>query len=196
MSPSTAPFEHSFDSIEVSASTAPSREAIERALAMCAPAHDEGGAGFYLLDNAGGRLIVDRESGVISLKDEALLVRELGRIHAARLKVIEPSGTSYELELRLRITGLVPQVLGCERDAAIFAGDPEPNIAEPDAPVSHWTRFSPAAGGCRKPSLGALSARFGALLDSAPQPLQAASARFERTNATIAPSSDRAAWSF
>jgi hypothetical protein len=195
MSLPTAPFEDSFDAIEISAS-APSREAIERALAMCATAHRETAPGFYLLDDAGGRFIIDRISGIISLKDEALLARGLGELHTARLKVIEPSGACYELELRLRVTGLVPQVHGYERDAALMAGDLQADIPEHLAPLSPWSHYSPAAGSAhRLPVSASLSARFGALLDPAPQWAHASDLRLAPANAAIASAPEQATWS-
>jgi hypothetical protein len=105
------PFSARFDSIEIDPARAPTKEAIEQAMAAIAPAE---APGFYLLDDACGRFAIDRGMGVITLKDEATLTRERGEVHGARLKVIEPSGASYEMELKLRITGHVPQMLGAE----------------------------------------------------------------------------------
>jgi|CXWL01.1.fsa_nt_gi hypothetical protein len=104
-------FAAAFDAIEIDPARAPSSAAIDAALAMFAPPDEPG---FYLLDDAGGRFVVDREWGLVSLKDAATLAAELGAEHAVLLKVVEPSGDIYELALRLRLSGLVPQVVGNE----------------------------------------------------------------------------------
>lgn len=116
MSQPPAPFAFAFDCIELDPARAPTRQAIEHALALCAPELAATAPGFYLLDDAGGRFEIDRQWGVVSLKDDAVLQRETGAIHAARLLVIEPSGTRYELGLRLRLTGHIPQMLGGEEN--------------------------------------------------------------------------------
>jgi hypothetical protein len=115
MSPSDA-FCSAFDSIEVDPARAPSRLAIERAMEFCAPAPRASEPGFYLLDDAGGRFVIDRDWGLVSLKDAAVLAREPGAVHGARLHVVEPSGASYQLNLKLRLTGLIPQMLGGEEN--------------------------------------------------------------------------------
>lgn len=116
-------------------------------------------AGFYLIDDAGGRFIVDRELGIVSLADDALLTREQGSVHAARLRVIEPSGASYELDLKLRLTGRVPQVVGAEDFGAIavmadglsdqiaHGVQHAPAIAAPrvTASITSWTRYAAAS---------------------------------------------------
>jgi hypothetical protein len=124
--------------------------------------------GFYLIDDCGGRFAIEREFGVISLADESLATRESGAIHAARVRVIEQSGDSYEQILRLKITGLVPQLAGAE-DLDV-GGD----IAEAPAPRIGWTRYAAfASTGAAPQALGAETAAFGALLDP-PAPAPAA----------------------
>jgi len=124
-------------------------------------------AGFYLIDDAGGRFNVDRELGIVSLTDDTLLTREHGRVHAARLRVIEPSGASYELDLKLRLTGLVPQVVGAEDFGAIAmmadglleqiaTGAHAPALRRaiaPSAPATSWTRYAAALGAHGKADL-------------------------------------------
>lgn len=122
MSPPAAPFDETFDAIDLNAVAAPSREAIEHAMSICAPADGDGKPGFSLLDDAEGRFVIDREFGVVSLKDAAIVGRELGEIRTVRLRVVEPSGLQYELNLPLRITGMVPQVVGHEDEAAELLG--------------------------------------------------------------------------
>jgi hypothetical protein len=99
-------------------------------MALVAPVEQPG---FYLLDDAGGRFVVDPEFGFISLRDEALLESERGQVHNARLKVVEPSGAAYELVLRLRLSGRVPQVVS-ESEAP--AATPLASL-----PWAHFTAF-------------------------------------------------------
>lgn len=117
--------------------------------------------GFYLLDDAGGRFVVDRDWGVISLKDESLLAREQGQIHVARLRVVEPSGETYELDLKLRITGLVPQMLS---DGAFDEDADESDESEFRVPRIHWTRYVAVAGLYTPAALPDEDAPYGAML--------------------------------
>ncbi len=125
-------------------------------MAAVAPSEEPG---FYLVDDAGGRFVVDREMGIITLKDESILETQRFDVHAVRLLVIERSGARYEMEMKLRLTGHVPQMLGAEDSAFLIdlaAGDaPQPApAAAPAAPVAEkaietapeqvasWTRYS------------------------------------------------------
>jgi hypothetical protein len=159
MIPPLDPFAEAFDSIEIDPARAPSRAAIEGAMQrLAAP-------GFYLLNDAEGRFVVDRDMGVVSLADAALLDRERGAVHAVRLRVVEQSGESYEMEMQLRVTGRVPQMIGAEDFAALAAITDEtvlapqrmPALVAPAAPAqpapaaeipapADWTRFSAAHG--------------------------------------------------
>ena len=135
MSTPSDDFSQRFDSIEIDPKHKPSADAIDQAMAFCAPPE---APGFYLIDDAGGRFVIDRDWGVISLKDEALMQKEQGAIHTARVKVIEQSGEIYELDLKLRMTGAVPQLI---------ASDEIDDQAEPsNAPRIHWTRYVAVAG--------------------------------------------------
>ncbi|MGQ0531264.1 MAG: hypothetical protein ACT4OF_01060 [Caulobacteraceae bacterium] len=177
MIPPLDPFAQKFDSIEIDPARAPSQAAIDSAMAHLAPpeelltasaaAPDIATAGFYLLDDAGGRFVVDRDMGVVSLADDTLLERERGAVHAVRMRVIEQSGATYELDMQLRITGRVPQMVGAEEFAAIAgltdetvliaarvpvlvtAAEPTPVVEttprEPPAQIV-WTRFAAAQG--------------------------------------------------
>jgi hypothetical protein len=146
------PFSARFDTIEVDRQNAPSAAAIDRALSACALDQP----GFYLVSDAGGRFAVDRVAGVISLLDEALLGLESGAIYPVRLRVVEPSGASYELDLSLRLTGRVPQVVGAEEFAAI-AGVEAPVATPPsatrDAVTAPWTFYAAACGRTGKKEL-------------------------------------------
>lgn len=129
MIPPLDPFTQKFDSIDVDPARTPAREAIDNAMSYIAP-HDQlltpsAGApelpqpGFYLLNDANGRFVVDREMGVVTLADESILRSERNSVHAVLLRVVEPSGASYELDMQLRISGRVPQMVGAEEFAAI-----------------------------------------------------------------------------
>lgn len=180
-------FSDAFDAIDVDVNTSPTRAAIEHALSMCAPTDEPG---FYLLDDAGGRFIVDREFGVVSLKDESLLERERGQVHVARLNVIEPSGASYEIELRLRLTGPIPQVAGYEGES--LEGQPEE-----EAPVRlvEWVVFAAAAcAPARAPLPTGETAPYGAMLTSRAPAFTAARLAPASPGAALAPAAARAAW--
>lgn len=128
-----------------------------------APSHEE--PGFYLVDDAGGRFIVDRQWGIVSVANDDVLAREAGSVHSVTLRVIEHSGATYQLPMQLRLTGRVPQMVGAEEfamlasmadgladqiaDGAIAA--PAPSV-QPAATIA-WSQFSAA---CAKPGKGAL----------------------------------------
>ena len=177
MVPPLDPFSQKFDSIEVDPANTPPREAIENAMAHVAPrdemlaasaaAPDLPAPGFYLLDDANGRFAVDRDIGIVTLADESLLQAERNAIHSVKLRVIEPSGSTYELDMKLRITGRVPQMIGAEEFAAIAGLTDETILVAPRVPVlvvpkeepeaiaaqavtpvtpPSWTRFAVAQG--------------------------------------------------
>lgn len=148
---------------------------------------------FTLLDDAGGRFVIDPDEGVISLKDEALLERERGAVHSARLRVSEPSGGVYELELQLRLTGRVPQLVGSD-DLAALAGTGDTAPAPKPLPAAAWAQFAAAHGVRRKCPLCGEAAPFGALL-AAPLPQTgAASAALGLAQAPPRPAPRDAAW--
>ncbi len=101
--------------------------------------------GFYLADDAGGRFVVDRDLGVISLREEALLESLRGQIFPVCLRVVEASGLSYTLDLKLRVTGLVPQMVGAE-DIAFGAEPASSTSLAAAAPVTPWVAFAPVRG--------------------------------------------------
>lgn len=153
---------------------------LEEAIARVSTANaalQPAGAGFYLLDDADGRFAIDRETGVITLADDSLLALERGAVHGVRVRVLEASGDSYELNFQLRITGRVPQMAGSEHDALAAMAAPEPSEAEPAPllapapPVETiaWTQFAAfRASYARFEPLGPEWAAFGALLAPAP----------------------------
>lgn len=130
------------------------------ALAHRGPPHDGlDTPGFYLLDDAGGRFVIDRDWGVISLKDETVLEQEHGAIHMARLRVVEQSGETYELDLKLRMSGRVPQLVS---DDAF--GDEADEVEAMNVPRIHWTRYVAVAGLYTPASLPDNDAPYGAML--------------------------------
>lgn len=146
------PLSLSFDSIDIDRARAPSAAA------------DLGEAGHFLVDDAGGRFQIDREMGVISLRDEATLERERFSVHAVCVRVVERSGEQYELELKLRVTGMVPHVVGAEEALFEVPHDDEPveqatPIAAPvplpptDRAPTHWTRYAAAHARAGKSAL-------------------------------------------
>lgn len=194
MNPPLDPFAQQFDSIEIDPARAPSAAAIERALSFAAP---ENAPGFYLLDDSGGRFEIDREFGVVSLRDEGILAHERGAVCTARLKVVEQSGASYEMDLRLRLTGRVPQVVGAEEFGLLAIDAPvETPTAAASEPrhTTHWTAYAPITAEHRAAPLGDEGAPFGTLL--APQmPCRAGGSAFLAVNESLpAPAPRNAHW--
>jgi hypothetical protein len=123
------------------------------------------GPGFALIDDAEGRFVVDSITGVISLSDDAMLARELGAVHVARLRVIEQSGERYEIELKLRLSGRIPQLVSQENAmtdvSAVVENDDEDVMT---IPRIHWTRYVALAGLYTPASLADTNAPYGAML--------------------------------
>lgn len=193
MIPPDSPFAIQFDSIELDPARAPTAEAIERALAMCTPKDAPMDApGFYLLDDSEGRFEIDHDLGIVSLKDESLLEREAGSVRAARLRVIEPSGATYELELRLRLTGRIPQLVGGEENDFLLG----PN-APPAAAAKKPTRIVRESIAATRGALGAIAvdARFGEALTAPSLPAFDCQASIALADALPSPNTADAAWS-
>lgn len=172
MSTPPDPFSQSFDAIDIDPARAPSITAIDQALAFCAPSAAEPEfttPGFYLIDDAGGRFLVDREMGVVTLADDVLLTAEPNAVHDVRLRVIEPSGLTYELPMRLRITGAVPQMVGAEEFAGLAGAAvstlTETPAIEPARPTISWQRFAVVDGARGKAALDGEHAALGALIE-------------------------------
>jgi hypothetical protein len=89
---------------------------------------------FALLDDAGGRFVVDRRTGLISLADETLLETERGSLYQVRLQGREASSDLYEMTLTLKINGMMPSMV--TSDDAPLVGleavhiEPAPETAE------------------------------------------------------------------
>lgn len=163
------PFALEFDSIEIDPTGAPEPSDIAAAPGGAAPEADTR-PGFYLLDDALGRFVVDREIGVISVKDDELVANEHGAIYAVRMRVIEPSGASYDVDMPLRITGRVPHPVGVEEfvlpsEAPLPAAQP-PASAHAAAPQQvPWPAFAAARGAGAPMPIGCCSgSRFGEVL--------------------------------
>jgi hypothetical protein len=108
-----------------------------------AAATSEEQPGFSLADDADGRFVIDRETGIISVFNEALVAREPHAVHAARIRVVERDGGAYEFAIRLKITGPVPQVVGeYSFDAAPAGAEPAPPApaAEPAPKITETAR--------------------------------------------------------
>ncbi|MDX2274387.1 MAG: hypothetical protein NW206_02965 [Hyphomonadaceae bacterium] len=122
-------------------------------------------AGFYLIDDCEGRFVIDHAFGVISLVQEDVLAREPGAEHRARIRVVEPSGESYELSLRLRLTGRIPQMVGEEENDFIagIAGQAAPSPAPELEP--NWLHYAVSHGALGKQRLTHESAPFGAMFE-------------------------------
>jgi hypothetical protein len=134
-----------------------------------APPPADDAPGFYLADDCGGRFAIEREFGIITLADDALLARESGAIHAVRMRVIEASGESYEQVLWLKITGHVPQLAGAEDLDGVTGPVLQRPAPGPLARVG-WTRYAASAPAPAAPErLRDEGASFGALL-AAPAP--------------------------
>jgi hypothetical protein len=181
-------FAQSFDAIEIDRTHRPSTAAIDSALAACVGDQP----GFYLADDADGRFVVDREFGVISLCDEALLATEHGRVHEVKLRVVQAAGDSYTLDLKLRVTGMVPQMVGAE-DIAFGADAASVRTAAAPACVVPWTAFSAARGRQAAHALTTEGA-FGALL-TAPLPPSTQHIVIALDDTIPAPASGQARWS-
>lgn len=156
------PFSARFDSIRVDLANAPSAEAIESALAAAA-------GGFELLDDAGGRFIIDAQLGIISVANDAILTRDAGQTHNVRLRVTEPSGAHYEMDMALKITGRVPQMIGAEDFGALagLAADiAPPPLVKVTPPRTPFTRYAATEITSAAAPLGSDRAPFGALLSA------------------------------
>jgi hypothetical protein len=123
--------------------------------------------GFYLADDAGGRFVVDREFGVVSLRDETLLAAEQGQVRAVQLRVVESSGHSYVMDLQLRVTGMVPQMVGAEDFGFGSEGFASPPARATPVQRVPWTAFAPARGLQTKPPLE-LRGAYGVLISTTP----------------------------
>lgn len=210
MIPPLDPFALNFDSIEVDSARAPTAAAIAHAMSLAGPqedmlvpsaaAPDLPSPGFYLTTNAGGRFTIDRDFGVVSLADDSLLETERNTVHPVRMRVVEPSGTTYELDIELRITGHVPQMVGPDE----FAFFSEPSVTPTLAPVTRvaivepartpWATFAASQGVAGAAPLGAESAVFGTLLATTVPAAAISEAALTLSETLPAPASAAAFW--
>ena len=166
--------------------------------------------GFYLLNDADGRFVVDPDTGVVMLADEDILKTERGAIHCAQLRVVENSGYSYTLDLELRLTGRVPQMAGSEDLLAGFGIECEAmtltehdyddasadgdHDEEPVVRIVSWAGFT-ATKGYIKPLLGSEHAPFGTLIELWIPGAGAGFASLTMVDHVPAPQSRTAIWS-
>ncbi|MBL8544435.1 MAG: hypothetical protein JNJ63_11570 [Hyphomonadaceae bacterium] len=153
-------FAERFDSIEIGRDSACSPAAFEQALAIAQP------PGFTMIDDADGRFVVDPEFGFVSVASDEVLARDMGSVHAVALRVVEQSGESYRLDLQLRITGRVPQMVGAE-DFGLAAPGAEQSapidaVAAPPQPQAtlEWNRFAAALAQAGKAPLAQTRGAF------------------------------------
>jgi hypothetical protein len=154
------PFSARFDTIAVDSANAPSAEAIENALAAVM-------GNFQLLDDADGRFVVDAQLGIISVASDAILARDAGQTHNVRMRTVEASGACYDLDLTLKITGHVPQMLGAEDFTALarLAADVAPaTVTTIQQAPTPFTRYAVMHGTSAAATLGNERAPYGALL--------------------------------
>lgn len=130
--------------------------------------------GFALIDDANGRFVIDAESGFVSVAHEDIVAREHGSTHSVRIRVIEGSGESYEMEMRLTITGIVPRMAGADAFGDFAVEAPRavntpaaPQAQTPPAPftLSHWLDYAAfcAEAGKRRAEADFAFSAFGAL---------------------------------
>lgn len=200
------PFALSFDSIDIDPARAPARDAIERAMESVGPRFSSPppeAPGFSLTDDAGGRFVVDREFGVISLAGEYVLTSDAGAVHTVRLRVVEPSGAAYELDMRLRVTGMIPRMLDGE-EIDFLAGLPALDEAAPMQPAAAapaaaadvaWNTYAAFAAPAGAPQPVSGAAPYGAAIGTAPLPGGVDSARLHLFTPLPPPSAVSAVWS-
>jgi hypothetical protein len=134
--------------------------------------------GFYLLDDCNGRFVIDRDIGVITLAHEHLLTLEAGAVHIARVRVIEMSGANYEMNMRLRVSGRVPQIVGHEGNDMLAGLAAAPlvdlmspqeksvhEVTAPEPPPLPWVRFAASRFAPGKRALYGETAPFGSLFE-------------------------------
>ena len=200
MIPPLDPFALEFDSIEIDPTGAPTPSDIAAAPGGAAP---EAGTrpGFYLLDDALGRFVVDREIGVISVKDDELVANEHGAIYTVRMRVIEPSGASYDVDMPLRITGRVPQPFGVEEfvlpsEAPLPAAPPPTSAHAVAPPPVPWPIFAALRrAGAPEPISGCSVAPYGDVLAASLPASEISSVTLALDEPAPDPTPQDAAWS-
>lgn len=146
------------------------------------------GPGFTLLDDAGGRFTIERETGIITLLHDETLTTDAGRVFSVRLRCVEFSGLTYTQTVQLRLTGRVPLIVGDEVNDALSRLAQGPIDAAPVAPMRRmamtesapvpatpWPSFAAfSATPARRPL--AESGAFGALVAVELPPVQVSAA--------------------
>lgn len=96
---------------------------------------NDSGPGFTLLNDAGGRFAIERETGIITVLHDETLATDAGAVFTVRLRCVEYSGLSYDQDLKLRVTGRVPLIVGDEANDALWRLAHGPLDIAPVAPV-------------------------------------------------------------
>ena len=190
------PFALEFDSITPDPALAPrTLDDPFLLIAGARPAPATSNAGFTLIDDAQGRFAIDHETGIVTVASDDVLAQERGSEHDVRVRVIEHSGASYEMKLRLRLSGRVPQVAGADDFAAIAALPQIPGQETPPPTVA-FAQFEACRGvALHVAELGAEGALYGALLDAPPYRAPHGDAALTLNAAPPAPASAFADWS-
>lgn len=133
------------------------------------------GPGFALVDDCDGRFVIDASTGFISVASEAIVAREHGQTHTARMRVVESNGDSYEMDVRLVITGLVPQLAGEEGFGSFALDEPAPAAAPMQKPaIAEAAEPAPAPDFAPEPAPEPLPAPAPEPVIAAPAPAQSA----------------------
>lgn len=109
---------------------------------------DDRAPGFRLVDDCGGRFVIDAETGVVTLSSESWLQRERGAVRVARIEVREQSGACYEIAMRLRLTGATPQAA----DETLLETDDDDLRAFSQGHWAHYAAFFAEEPAPREPA--------------------------------------------
>jgi hypothetical protein len=102
---------------------------------------------FSLTDDADGRFVIDARTGVISVAHRDLVDQERNIVHTVHVHVTEPRGESYEMAVRLKITGMVPRIagddlFGYDEAAEPFELSPVLNDRPATFSLHHWLSYA------------------------------------------------------
>lgn len=124
-------------------------------------------AAFVLLDDAGGRFVVDPRTGLICLADEERLNQERDSVHAVRLQARDGAGEPYEMTLRLKLTGVVPEIVDADEtlDAPVETPAPVEAVDMEASSLSPWRDFAAFLGRTAHAPSPNAAARFGEACD-------------------------------
>jgi hypothetical protein len=154
-------------------------------------------AAHVLIDDAGGRFVIDPETGVISLANPGAARSEFGHIHRVRVRSLDLVGGAYEASFHLRVGSPLPEVVMPD-GADPLGGDPLAFALAPPpaAPMRAWCEIAAAVGAVRPRSTAREEAPFGAALgaDCAAYPAMRATAALHLDTPPPAPAPRDARW--